>query len=156
MQENMRKLLRAAGIVAVGTLAATASADDWTVPGAACQTSLGSGGPNGNHGYEADTGGSTVVVCPLLRKNGTDNLNDVWVRYQRTGGNSSSFINCTVLASNSFGGSTDTVWKQPGSGSAANTLLLEAPDDVVSGGYISVMCVVGPGDTIHGVRYTQD
>ena len=141
MQKNMKNALRLSILgSAIAFAASAAAADDWSLPGANCVASLGVGGPDGSHGFiNTSSSASVVADCPMVKKLGADNVNYAYARVERTGGNSSSFINCALLASDTFGDGIDATWSQASSGTGGKTVSLPVPSSVQSNRYISDM-----------------
>src|SRR5688572_2526064 len=84
MKKRVKHSVLAAGLLALFWAAVPAEAGDWTLAGASCEASLGSGGPDGKQAFVAE-GGTAVAVCPFVKSGGSDNLSLAWVRWQRMG-----------------------------------------------------------------------
>jgi hypothetical protein len=141
-----------ASVLGLMGLTASASAEDWTMPGAQCRTVAGIGAPNSTDGYTS--GGVTVAICPFVKKVAVNNLTQAFVRVRRA--NTGTMLDCTVMAGDSLNGSATTSWVSAPNVVGNLSVSLPVPATVPSQGYLSAMCVLANGDVIRGVRMTQN
>lgn len=128
-------------------------ASDWTIPAnSICEVALGNA-VSSYSGYKA-TGGTAVITCSLTKKVGSNNLNHVFARINRSNpGGAAPF--CSLTSYQPYGSPSDTTYAYASNGSGNKSLSLPLPNSSYSG-YLTVGCVLNNGDTLYGVRYGQD
>ena len=129
------------------------AATNWTIPAnPACEVSLGNA-TNTNSGYKA-SGGTAVIHCDLTKKLGSNNLNYVNARIKRKlAGGPDPF--CSITSYSAFSTASNSKWGFAADGAGNKSISIPLPNLYYSG-YLSVVCVLNNGDTLHGISYGQD
>ncbi|MEM1228926.1 MAG: hypothetical protein AAGI15_00185 [Pseudomonadota bacterium] len=140
----------AASLVAGGEAAA---ASNWT-ESAYHACTVGLGNATGTQSGWRATGGTAVISCPIQRKLGSANLNNLYARIKRANGSGAAPF-CTLTSYNNYSTATSSKSKFASAGAGNKSLSLPLPTIYYSG-YLGLVCVLNSNDVLYGYRWGQD
>ena len=118
-----------------------------------CNVELGSASGSNDYGLKNNSTGSAVISCSVPR--GSRDVSSVRVR-MRNGASGAGSTFCSTVAFSTTGGNKETsnnYWFPSSTGGHDKAIYL--PPTQYSYGYFDVWCVLAPGDTLYGIRYTN-